>query len=191
MTPEYWITPTVFLLDTLFSLYIFALVLRFLFQWSGADYQNPLSRFLIRITHPPLKVLRRFIPSVGRIDSATLVLTLGLQILGGFLIFLVKGASPSFAALTVWAVAQLLQLVLNIYFYAIIIRALLSWIGPTSYNPAIALLYNLTDPLLSASRRLLPSSSGIDLSPIIPLIGIQLAKMLLLPPLQQLAALLT
>lgn len=191
MNPDYWIMPAVFLIDTVFSLYIFALVLRFLFQWCGADYQNPLSRFLIKITHPPLKLLRRFIPSFGRIDSATLVLMFGLQFLAGFLIFLVRGASPSLAALAVWAAAQLLELVLNIYFYAILIRALLSWVGPTGYNPAVALLYSLTDPLLRASRRWLPMTGGIDLSPIIPLIGIQLAKMLLLPPLQQLAALLT
>jgi YggT family protein len=116
---------------------------------------------------------------------------LGLQLISGFLIFLIQGASPSLAALSVWAATQLLELVLNIYFYAIVIRALLSWIGPTRYNPAVALLWSLTEPLLHASRRLLPAMGGMDLSPIIPLIGIQLAKMLLLPPLQQLAALLT
>jgi YggT family protein len=81
----------------------------------------------------------------------------------------------------------LLDLVLNIFFYAILIRALLSWIGPTQYNPAVSLLYSLTEPLLQASRRLLPASGGMDFSPIIPIIGIQLIKMLLLPPLQQLA----
>ena len=191
MSASYWATPAVFLVDTLFSLYIFALVLRFLLQWCRADHQNPLSRLLIRITHPPLKVLRRLIPSVGRIDSAALVLMLGLQILSGFLIFLIQGTRPSFGALGVWAIAQLLELALNIYFYAILIRAVLSWFGPLHYNPAIALLYSLTDPLLNASRRLLPATGGIDLSPLIPLIGLQLAKMLLLPPLQQLAALLT
>lgn len=188
MSSDYWVAPAVFLIDTAFSLYIFALALRFLLQWCGADHLNPLSRFLIRITHPPLKWFRRFIPPVGRIDTATLVLLMGLQILAGFLVFLVQGASPSLGALSVWAVAQLLELVLNIYFYSIIIRAVLSWFGPIRYNPAVALVYSLTEPLLEASRRWLPATGGIDLSPILPLVGIQLVKMLVLPPLEQLAA---
>jgi YggT family protein len=187
MTANYWAAPLIFLIDTIFSLYLFALVLRFLFQWSGADYQNPLSQFLIRITHPPLKFLRRFIPSFGRIDTAALALMLALQMLSDTLIFLIQGGLPSMGFITIWSLAQLLELVLNVYFYAILIRAVLSWIGPTAYNPAVSLLYSLTEPLLQASRRLLPASGGMDFSPIIPIIGIQLAKMLLLPPLQQLA----
>lgn len=187
MTANYWAAPLIFLIDTIFSLYLFALVLRFLFQWSGADYQNPLSQFLIRITHPPLKFLRRFIPSFGHIDTAALALMLALQMLSDSLIFLIQGGLPSLGFVAIWSLAQLLELVLNVYFYAILIRAVLSWIGPTAYNPAVSLLYSLTEPLLQASRRLLPASGGMDFSPIIPIIGIQLAKMLLLPPLQQLA----
>ncbi len=190
MNQAYWVAPAIFLADTLFSLYLFALMLRFLFQWSGADYQNPVSQFLIRVTHPPLRFLRQYIPALGRVDTAAIVLMQALQMLGGYLIFLIQGAAPSFPALSIWAVAQLLELLLNIYFYAIIIRALLSWLGPMRYNPMISLLYSLTEPLLHASRRLLPAAGGIDLSPIVPLIGIQLARMLLLPPLQQLATLL-
>ena len=187
MSANYWITPAIFLIDSVFGLYIFALTLRFLLQWTGADYQNPISQFLIRVTHPPLRLLRRFIPSAGRADTAAITLMLALQLLGGFLIFLVQGAIPAFPALSIWAIAQLLEMGLNIYFYGIIIRALLSWIGPTTYNPALSLLYGLTDPLLRASQRILPPMGGIDLSPIIPIFGIQLAKMLILPPLQQLA----
>jgi YggT family protein len=187
MTSSYWAAPLIFLIDTIFSLYLFALVLRFLFQWSGADYQNPLSQFLIRITHPPLRILRRFIPSFGRIDTAALALMLALQMLSDTLIFLIQSTLPSMGFIAIWSLAQLLDLVLNIFFYAILIRALLSWIGPTQYNPAVSLLYSLTEPLLQASRRLLPATRGMDFSPIIPIIGIQLIKMLLLPPLQQLA----
>ena len=187
MTSSYWAAPLIFLIDTIFSLYLFALVLRFLFQWSGADYQNPLSQFLIRITHPPLRILRRFVPSFGRIDTAALALMLALQMLSDTLIFLIQSTLPSMGFIAIWSLAQLLDLVLNIFFYAILIRALLSWIGPTQYNPAVSLLYSLTEPLLQASRRLLPATGGMDFSPIIPIIGIQLIKMLLLPPLQQLA----
>ena len=187
MTANYWAAPLIFLIDTCFSLYLFALMLRFLFQWSGADYQNPLSQFLIRITHPPLKILRRFIPAFGRVDTAALALMLTLQMLSDFLVSLIQGGVPTIGFVAIWSLSQLLELVLNVYFYAILIRAVLSWIGPTSYNPAVSLLYSLTEPLLQASRRLLPASGGMDFSPIIPIIGIQLAKMMLLPPLQQLA----
>jgi YggT family protein len=190
MSSEYWVDPVVFLIDTLFSLYIFAVLLRFLFQWVEADFYNPISQFLIKITHPPLRFLRRFIPSIGRVDTASLVLMFGLQLLGGYLVFWLKGAVPAFPALCVWTLVQLLDLVFNLYFFSILIRAVLSWVGPGVYNPATSLLYSLTEPLLRASRRLLPPIGAIDLSPLIPLIGIQLTKMLIIPPLQQLVAIL-
>lgn len=190
MSADYLVDPAVFLIDTLFGLYVFALLLRFLFQWVEADYYNPISQFLIKITHPPLRLLRRFIPSIGRIDTASLVLMIGLQMLGGYLIFLLKGANTTVAALFVWTLVQVLDLILNLYFFAIVIRAVLNWVGSGSYNPATSLLNSLTEPLLRASRQLLPPIGGIDLSPLIPLIGIQLAKMIVMPPLQQLTALL-
>lgn len=182
MSTQYWSAPLIFLLDTLFSLYIFCLLLRFLFQWCGADYQNPLSQFLIRMTHPPLSLLRRFIPAMGRVDSSALVLILLLQMLEGFLIFLIQGGMPSFSVLSIWSITQLIELTLNIYFYAIIIRALLSWVGPSVYNPAISLLFSLTEPVMATSRRLLPITGGIDLSPIVVIMAIQLIRMLILPP---------
>lgn len=190
MSWDYLAEPAIFLLDTLFSLYIFALILRFLFQWVDADFYNPISQFLIKITHPPLRFMRRFIPAIGRVDTASLVLMISLQMLSGYLIFLLKGASTTVPALLVWSLAQLLDVLFNLYFFAIIIRAVLSWVGSGVYNPATSLLYSLTEPLLRASRRLLPPISGIDLSPSIPLVGIPLLKMLVMPPLQHLIALL-
>lgn len=187
MGADYLLNPAVFLVETLFSLYIFALLLRFLFQWVDADFYNPISQFLIKITHPPLRFLRRFVPSIGRVDTASLALMYGLQLVEVYLVALILGGTLSPAALAVAALARLLELALNVYFFAILARALVSWVGPAGHNPAASLLYSLTEPLLRASRRLLPPLGAIDLSPLIPLIGIQLAKMLLLPPLAQLA----
>ncbi|BBL76121.1 YggT family protein [Methylomagnum ishizawai] len=183
MSSQYWVAPAVFLIDTLFGLYIFAVMLRFLFQWVDADFYNPISQFLIKITHPPLRLLRRFIPSLGRVDTASLVLMLGLQMLAGYLTFLLQGVGTTVPALLVWSSAQLLDQLFNLYFFAIIIRSVLSWMGTRTYNAATTLLYSLTEPTLRAARRLLPPMGGVDLSPLIPLIGIQLAKMLILPPL--------
>ncbi|UZR29286.1 YggT family protein [Methylococcus mesophilus] len=185
----YLVNPAVFLVETLFGLYILAVVLRFLLQWTGADYYNPISQFLVKVTHPPLRLLRRFIPALGRVDTAALVLMLALQMLASYLVFLLQGTvAVSVAALAVWSVHDLLDLVFNIFFFCIIARALLSWFGRMPYNPAASLLTGLTEPLLRRCRRLLPPAGGLDLSPLVPLIGIQLARMLILPPLQQLAA---
>ena len=81
MDSTYMTNPLIFLIDTLVSLYILAIMLRFLLQWANADFYNPISQFLVKITHPPIKLLRRYIPSVGKIDTASLVLALVLQML--------------------------------------------------------------------------------------------------------------
>lgn len=190
MDAGYLTQPAVFLIDTLFGLYLFALVLRFLFQWFNADYYNPISQFVVKITHPPLRLLRRVIPSIGRIDTANIVLMLAVQMLASYLLMLLQGVDLGIAALTVFSISQLLDLILNILFFAVVIAAVLSWFHVSRYNPAVALLYSLTEPMLRWSRKLLPPMSGIDLSPMIPIIGIQLVKMLVMPPLDQLVRML-
>jgi len=175
----------VFLIDTFVSLYLFALMLRFLLQWVEADFYNPISQFLVKLTHPPLRYLRRFIPSVRRIDSASLVLMLAVQILSDYLVFTLQQISASPASLLLVALGQLLELLYNILFYSILISVVLSWVAPRGYNPAMKLLYDLTDPLLAFFRRYLPPMGGIDISPLLALVALQFAKMAILPLLQQ------
>ena len=186
MSTSYFSVLGVFLVDTLVSLYVFALMLRFLLQWAEADFYNPISQFLVKLTHPPLRYLRRFIPSVRRIDTASLVLMLALQMLGDYLVFTLQQISASPGSLLVVALGQLLEILYNILFYSILISVVLSWVAPRGYNPAIKLLYDLTDPLLSFFRRYLPPMGGIDLSPLIALFALQFAKMAIMPLLQQL-----
>jgi YggT family protein len=190
MGSNYMTDPVVFLIDTLFSLYILAVVLRFLLQWIRADFYNPVSQFLVKITHPPLRLLRRVIPSIGRLDTSTLVFALLLQMLANFSILAIKGLSISIVALTVLSFGDLLKMVMDIFVYAIFIGALLSWFAPGNYNSVSSILYSLTEPLLNICRRILPDLGGIDLSPLVALLLLQLAKMMVLPPLQQLAGLL-
>lgn len=190
MGSNYMTDPLVFLIDTLFSLYILAVALRFLLQWTQADFYNPVSQFLVKITHPPLRILRRFIPAVGRIDSSSLVLALLLQMLANFSILAIKGLSIGFVALTLLSFTDILKMLLDIFVYAIFASAILSWFAPGTYNAASSILYSLTDPLLNVCRRMLPDIGGIDLSPLVALVLLQLAKMMVLPPLQQLATLL-
>ncbi len=189
MGSSYMTTPAIFLIDTLFSLYILMVVLRFLLQWTHADFYNPISQFLVKVTHPPLKLLRRFVPSVGKIDTSSIVLALLLQMLADFSILLLKGVMVSPVALIILSFSQLVSLLINVFVFAVFGRAILSWIDPRNNNPASSILYTLTEPLLGICRKIIPDLGGIDLSPLAALILLQLAKMMILPPLSQLASL--
>jgi len=189
MDSSYMTDPAIFVIDSLFSLYILAVLLRFLLQWCGADFYNPISQFLVKATHPPLKLLRRFVPSIGKIDTSSLVLVFALQILADFSILLLKGVAISIGALTILSLTQLVSLLINIFIYAVFARAILSWMNPGSFNAASSILYSLTEPVLNLCRRFIPDLGGIDLSPLAALMLLQLAKMVILPPLHQLASL--
>jgi len=189
MDSSYVSNPIIFLLDTVFSFYILAVLLRFILQWVGGDFYNPISQFLVKITHPPLRFLRRYIPAVGKVDTSSLVLLISLQMFSDFIVLTLKGMSFSFAALTLLSLSQLVSLLINVFVFAVFARALLSWVNPGTFNAASNLLYSVTEPLLSSCRRMIPDIGGIDLSPLIVLVGLQLAKMLVIPPLQQLITL--
>jgi YggT family protein len=187
MGSNYMSDPIIFLIDTLFSLYILAVLLRFLLQWCGGDFYNPISQFLVKITHPPLKILRRFVPSIGKIDTSALILVLALQMLADFSILLLKGVSINIGALAILSITQLISLLINVLVFAVFARALLSWINQGSFNAAASILATLTEPLLDMCRKVIPSLGGMDLSPLAALLLLQLAKMVILPPLHELA----
>lgn len=180
---SYFTQAGVFLIETLFGLYISALLLRFLFQLVRADFYNPFSQFLVKVTNPPLLPLRRIIPGWGGIDLASVVLLLALQVLKLLLVVLLYGRSATPAGLALLAVAQLLELVLWVFLIAILVRVLLSWVAPYSRHPLTDLLYSLTEPLMRPARRWIPPIAGLDLSPILVLVLLQLALMLLVQPL--------
>ena len=187
MDSSYMTDPVIFLIDSLFSLYILAVLLRFLLQWCGADFYNPISQILVKTTHPPLKLLRRFVPSIGKIDTSSLVLVLSLQMLADFSILLLKGVAISIGALTILSLTQLVSLLINIFIYSVFARAILSWMNPSAFGAASSILHSLTEPLLNTCRKFIPDLGGIDLSPLAVLMFLQLAKMVILPPLHQLA----
>ena len=189
MGSTYMSDPIIFLIDTLFSLYILAVLLRFLLQWCGADFYNPISQFLVKVTHPPLKILRRFVPSIGKIDTSSLILVLTLQMLADFSILLLKGVTINIGALTILSITQLISLLINVLVFAVFARAILSWMNPGAFNAAASILATLTEPLLDICRKIIPSMGGIDLSPLAALLLLQLAKMVILPPLHELASL--
>ncbi len=116
-----------FLISALFGAYILAVMLRFLFQWVHADFSNPISQFIYKITNPPLMPLHRFIPSYRGIDFAAIVLLLVLQNIEFLVIGLLPSQPmPSFPGLIPWALATLLGLWINIYIFGILILAIVS-----------------------------------------------------------------
>lgn len=190
MTANYLIDPIVFLIHTLFTLYISAVLLRFLLQYFGADFYNPISQLLIKITHPPLKFLRRYIPAAGKIDTSSLVLVFILQILAYFFISLLKNIPIGIAALAVFSLKELIELLLNIFIFAVLARALLSWITPRDFDAVSSVLVSLTEPLLRICRKFLPDMGVVDLSPMVVLLVLVLAQRVILPPLEGLVSLL-
>jgi YggT family protein len=189
MDSSYLTNPAIFLIDTLISLYILAVVLRFLLQWCGADYYNPIAQFLVKLTHPPLRFLRRFVPAIGKIDTSSIILALSLQMLADFSILTLKNIGIGIGALTILSITQLISLLINIFIFAVFARALLSWLSPGTFSAAASILYSLTEPLLNICRKFIPDLGGIDLSALVALVFLQLAKMVILPPLHELAGL--
>ncbi|MCG6941899.1 MAG: YggT family protein [Thiohalocapsa sp.] len=186
MTEAYFTNPLIFLIKTLFGLYITLVVIRFLLQWARADFYNPISQFVVKLTSPVLRPLRKVIPGFRGLDIASLVLAWLLQALELMLLAMLFGLGLRPLAALAWAIPALFGLVISIFLFAILIRVILSWVSPDPYNPAIDLLNRLTDPILVPAQRLLPPISGIDLSPMVAMVGLVLLQMLLLPPLRAL-----
>ncbi|GAB4189891.1 MAG: YggT family protein [Wenzhouxiangellaceae bacterium] len=161
------------LIHTLFQLFLALLMLRFLLPLVRANYFNPVCQFIVRITDPLLKPVRRLIPTFGRFDAAALVLMLVVQMLEGWLQSWLMDRPVSFAHLIVYASLSLVVMLLGMYMIFIIVSAVLSWFGANVRHPLIPLLQQLVDPVLRPIRRVLPLVAGIDFSPLVALIGIQ------------------
>jgi YggT family protein len=187
MGSGYLSNPLILVVDTLFMLYTITFLLRLLMQLVRADFRNPVGQFIITVTNPILVPLRRVIPGWGGLDIAAIVIMLLLQFINQFLILTIKGASLHPLSLVILALAALVQLVLNLYFFTILVQVILSWVNPHGHNPIVYLLYQINAPIMRPVQKLIPPISGFDLSPIFVLLGLQVVNMLLVPPLQQLA----
>ena len=177
-----------FLIQTLFGLYLLVIMLRILLQWARADFYNPLSQFIVKITNPPVIPMRRFIPSIGSVDTASITLLLVLKIIEVILLGLLPGQPlPNIPGLFIFSVVDLLALLVNVFLFGIFIQAILSWVGGANYNPIGALLNQLTAPILRPFRNMIPPVSGMDLSPMAAIIAIYLVILLVIHPLQDMA----
>jgi YggT family protein len=182
MPNGYFSSPAVFLIEVIFGLYTGIVALRIIMQWAHWEYHNPLVQLIIRATQVPVKFLRRFIPPHGRWDSATIVLLISLSLVKILLITALQPITVSFILLIRLVAADIFTLFVTLFSASIIIQAIISWIAPAnSYNPVVPLIARMNAPLLRPVRKLLPEMSGIDLSPLVVLIGLQVISMLVLP----------
>jgi YggT family protein len=165
------------LINVFFNLLLLLVLLRFLLQLVRADYHNPISQTIARLTNPVLVPLRRIIPGFGGFDVASLVLLLLAEMVATIALGLIHGVGmvPIIYVL-LWAPLGIVSMFLNFYFFAILAMIILSWVAPGNPSPVIYLLHQLTEPVMAPFRRLLPSLGGLDLSPIFVFIAIQIAQ---------------
>jgi len=173
-----------YLINLVLGFLLLAVALRFLLAWVRADFYNPISQFLVTMTNPMLRPLRRVIPGYAGVDWPALVLMLALKLIELVLLGLAAaGRVPAFAGLLVFGVAELLNLFIYIFMFAILIQVVLSWVNPGAYNAITVLLYRLTGPLLRPARRLVPPVAGLDFSPVVVIVLLQLSIILIIKPL--------
>lgn len=168
-----------FLVEVIFDLYLMVVLLRFWLQTARADFYNPLSQFVVKATSPLLNPIRKVIPGLGGFDLASLMLALivaALKIVTISLIFF-GGLEP--LTVLIGSVITVIKEGLNLVFWVLIIRAILSWVSQ-GYNPIEAIFHQLTEPMLRPIRKIIPPISGLDLSILILIIGLQFLQILFL-----------
>ncbi|WP_456268348.1 YggT family protein [Kushneria sp. AK178] len=157
----------IMLVNTLINLYLFVLMLRFLLHASRADYYNPISQAIVKATSPVVAPLQRVLRPAGPIDIATLVVALIFKMVGIALICMAIFGFPPIGLLVIAALAGVVNAILKIYFFALIIMIILSWVAPQSGHPGALLVFQITEPIMAPVRRVIPSIGMIDLSPIV------------------------
>lgn len=174
----------VFLISTLFDLYLFILIIRLVLVWIHADYYSPATQVIIKLTQNLITPLRRVLPNFKRIETSTVAVILVLEIIKFFLITSLSMGMPHLSGLVILAIADTLKSLVNCFFYAILLQAVLSWVQP--YSPLNQLLSQITSPLIRPIRRVMPPVANFDLSPIPAMIGLQLIILLFVNPLMTL-----
>lgn len=187
-----------FILGILFNLYATIVAVRFVMQVVRADYYNPLAQGIVRLTDPLLIPLRRIVPSVKRYDTASLVLCLAVLLLK-LVLFKVLSlgyvptlglsypvAAIGMAQLVILAVLDLLHQFFNVFIFALIIQAILSWLPGSGGNPVYSLVSSISEPVLRPLRRRIPPLGGLDLTVFFTIIGLFAMRIFIIGTLRQL-----
>jgi YggT family protein len=167
-----------FLITTVLNLLTMLFLLRFVLQLVRASFNNPLSQMVVTLTNFAVKPIRKILPSWGKFDLSTLFLAIVTQILLQMCLIWLRDFPLSVAGQSVWAgiigmsFLGVFRTFLDIFFYALLLQVILSWVNP--HSPVSGVLNSLTKPILGPIQRVLPMASGIDFSPIVALIFLQM-----------------
>jgi len=176
----------VIIINSLGGLYILAVLLRFLLQAARADFYNPVTQAIVKITAPLVTPLRRIIPGYRGFDSASLILALVLNCVATALMIVASGfALVDIGTIISWSFVGLVAFILNIYFWALLISVIASFIAPLSGHPILLLIHQLLDPFYKRVRRIIPAMGGLDFSPLFLFLGIQILEILVVNTLAQ------
>ena len=175
----------VLVLSILFNMYIMALMARLLLQLGRANPFNPITRAIITITKPPVSLCQHFIPTVKNVDFAVLFVTFLITIIK---IYLMAGIAhgvflSNFTGVAVWTLGDIFSTLVNLFFYAIIIQIIASWIASGQYSPGIEVVHHIANPIISPFQRLIPSLGGLDISPIFAILLLKASEAILVWPL--------
>jgi len=170
----------IYLIYVFFGLYLLAMLLRFLLQLVRADFYNPISQALVKLTNPLVIPLRKILPGYGAVDLSSLLLCVLLQMLMVALLVVLKtGALLAPLPLLLIGLLGVAAYLVKFYFFAILAMIILSWIAPGGNSPVLYLLYQLTEPVMAPFRRIIPPMGGLDLSPILVFIAINVIQIAL------------
>ena len=183
MSSGYFGGALLFVLDAVLRLYAGVVLMRLLLQWVRADFYNPVSQSIVKLTNPLLRPLRRVVPSIGRIDTSSLVLAFAVQAVNVAARVLLSGGVPGAAGVAVLAATACVDVLLDLWSLALLALFIASWVAPYQRNPALALLDAITEPLLRPIRNVLPPMGGLDFSMMVALLGLKLVSMLVVAPL--------
>lgn len=165
------------IIGTLGNVFALLVMLRFLLQLAHADYYNPISQAIARFTKVPLAPFQKVVPKIAGHDFSALVLAFVVMLATLVLLQLVNGRSVDLLTVALVTLVRSLSMILDIYFYAVIASVIISWVAPNSPHPAPQLISQLTEPLFKLARRVVPAIGGLDLSPILIFLAIQVAQL--------------
>ncbi|MBT8049065.1 MAG: YggT family protein [Xanthomonadales bacterium] len=168
-----------YLIGTLLDLYIAAVLFRLLLQWVRADFYNPVCQFLVKVTNPAIVPLRRVIPSIKKLDTASVVLILALEFFSVWIASRIGSSPLGLEQIVIFSIKKLFATLLMTYFFLIIAAVIISWVGARMRHPVIPLVYQLTEPVLAPFRKIIPPIAGIDLTPLFALITIRFLLLLI------------
>lgn len=167
------------LINTLAGFYLFIVVLRFMLQAVRADFNNPISQFVIKATSPVLIPIRKMVPGFGGYDIASLILLVIVELIAISISIILVGWPIDVASIAVWAMLGSIGLFLKLYFWGLLITIIASWVAPQSNNPALILLRQIIDPVMEPIRKRMPDMGGLDLSPMVIMVVIMIFEIIL------------